>query len=238
MTLSRLCPHYARLAVYAVVSLALVGCSEKGPPAELGDLDVLQQLGRLRILIPRLDVDHLPREVDLLDRQRNLAESLSQSLGLEPEWIVVSARNALIDYLVEGRGDLIAANLTVTDERRERIAFSRPLTMVREQVVLRDDGDPVRSALDLVGRTVVVRRSSSFWGTVEALQAGHPGINLVAAPEDVTTEEILYRVSTGDYDVTVADDDMVLDALAYMPRLMVGFSLTGERPIALGVRPG
>lgn len=242
MTLSRSRPgprpHYARLAVYAVVSLALVGCSEKGPPAELGDLDVLQQLGRLRILIPRLDVDHLPREVDLLDRQRNLAESLSQSLGLEPEWIVVSARNALIDYLVEGRGDLIAANLTVTDERRERIAFSRPLTMVREQVVLRDDGDPVRSALDLVGRTVVVRRSSSFWGTVEALQAEHPGINLVAAPEDVTTEEILYRVSTGEYDVTVADDDMVLDALAYMPRLMVGFSLTEERPIALGVRPG
>ncbi len=104
MTLSHPRSHYAWLAVYAVVSLALVGCSEKGPSAELGDLDVLQQLGRLRILIPRLDVDHLPREVDLLDRQRNLAESLSQSLGLEPEWIVVSARNALIDYLVEGVG--------------------------------------------------------------------------------------------------------------------------------------
>jgi membrane-bound lytic murein transglycosylase F len=235
---SRPSRHSARLIVHAVMALALAGCSEQGPPPELGDLDVLRAHGRLRILIPQLDdVDHLPREVDLLDRERHLAESLAQALGLEPEWIVLSARDALIDHLVEGRGDVIAANLTVTDERRERIAFSRPLAMVREQVVLRDNTAPIRSASDLVGRTVVVRRSSSFWGTIEALQVDHPGINLVAAPEDFTTEEILYRVSTGEYDATVADDKVVLDALAYMPRLMVGFSVTEERPVALGVRP-
>lgn len=231
--------HYFRYAVHAVVSFALVGCTAEAPPTELGDLDVLQQKGRLRILIPQLDdVDHLPREVDLLDRERNLAESLSEALGLKPDWIVVSARSDLIDHLVEGRGDVSAANLTVTDERLGRIAFSRPLAMVREQVVSRDDGRPIRSALDLVGRTVVVRRSSSFWETVEALQADHPGIDLVAAPEEFTTEEILYRVSTGEYDATAADDNVVLDALAYMPRLMVGFSLTEPRPVALGVRPG
>ena len=205
----------------------------------MGDLDALRELGRLRILIPQLDdVDHLPRQVDLLDRERHLAESLAQALGLEPEWIVLSARDELVGYLVEGRGDLIAANLTVTDERSESIAFSRPLMMVREQVVSRDDRDQIRDPSDLVGRTVVVRRSSSFWGTVEALLSDHPGINLVAAPESITTEEILYRVSTGEYDATVADDNVVFESLAYMPRLMVGYSLTEERPVALGVRPG
>lgn len=234
----RLCLR-ARLAFQVLVALVLVGCGEKRPPSELGDLDALRTRGRLRILIPQLDdVNHLPREVDFLDRERHLAESLAASLGLTPQWIVVSARNELIDNLVEGRGDLIAANLTVTDARRELIAFSQPLAMVREQVVSRAGAGSIRNASDLVGRTVVIRRSSSFWGTVEALQAEHPGINLVAAPEEYTTEEILYRVSTGEYDATVADDNVVIDALAYMPRLMVGFDLTEARPVALGVRSG
>jgi membrane-bound lytic murein transglycosylase F len=245
MTVTRPGPHPAgsasfhpanvrmRTLLWGVLLLAS-GC-ETG---ETGDLDALRSLGHLRILIPQLESGHLPRQVDLLDQERELADSLARTLGLKPVWVVVEKRSDLIEQLVRGRGDLIAANLTVTDERAGQIAFSRPLTMAREQVVSRVEAGPLRSAYDLEGRTVVVRRSSSFWGTIERLQEAHPDIRLVAAPENVDTEEILYRVATGAYDVTVADDNLVTTALAYMPGLMVGFSLTEARPVAWGVRPG
>ncbi len=245
------CVRQLQPHLLGLLLLTLTSCGGEAPPprvelgeappprVELGDLDALQAHGQLRILIPQVSgVDGLPRQVDLFDLERDLADSLARGLGLEPVWIVVEERSALIEELVAGHGDLIAANLTVTPERAERIAFSRPITRVREQVVSRNDGPSLRRVEDLEGRSVVVRRSSSFWGTVSSLVADHPGIELVEAPENLDTEEILYRVSTGEYDITVADDRLVSDALGYMPGLMVGFSLTEERPIAWGVRPG
>lgn len=228
-----------RRAIHGMIGLAVAACGPDRPSREFGDLEALKERGQLRIVIPQLeDVDHLPRDVDLLDHERRLATDLAEALGLEPKWIVVSERDELIGHLEQGLGDVVAANLTVTDDRRERIAFSRPLAMAREQVVTREGTPPIRTVADLAGRTVVVRRSSSFWATIEALQERYSDIELIAAPEDLNTEEILYRVSTGEYDVTVADDNVVLDALAYMPALMVGYTLTEARPVALGVRPG
>jgi len=222
-----------------VVLAAVAGCGRERAPAHTGDLEAMRQRGVLRVLVPRLeDVDGLPRRVDLLDRERELADSLARTLGLEPRWIVVARRSDLIAGLEQGRGDLAAANLTATPERTSRIPFSHPLAVAREQVITRGDAAPISGAADLVGRTVVVRRSSSFWRSIESLQAEYPGIRLLAAPETQDTEEILYRVSRGEYDVTVADDNLVADVLGYMPELMVAFTLGSERPIAWGVRPG
>ncbi len=205
---------------------------------ETGDLTALHQRGELRILIPRLAEPVLPRQVNLIDFERDLADSLAHSLGLKARWILVSDRNDLIESLEEGRGDIAAANLTVTSERAERIAFSWALAQVREQVVFHVDSPPVNSLEDLVGRTVVVRRSSSFWPTVVDLAEDYPGIDLAAAPEDMDTEEIMYRVARGEYDVTVADDHLVTATLTYTPTLQVGVTLTEPRDLAWGVRPG
>ncbi|MEJ2216050.1 MAG: transporter substrate-binding domain-containing protein [Gemmatimonadota bacterium] len=222
-------------AVFLLTALAATGC---GPKPRTGDLPALRESGEVRILAPRLrEPEVLPRQGQPLEFGQDLAESFVRSLGLKPVFVYVDRYEDLIPSLLNGRGDLIAASLTETPERQSRMAFSAPVGHVVEQVVMRTPDSLVAGPADLVGRTVVVRRSSSYWDTVERMRQRYPDITLRPAPEDLDTEDILYRVSRGEYDATVADDNLVEEARAYMPGLRVAFNATGRQSVGWGVRP-
>ncbi|MEE8192922.1 MAG: transporter substrate-binding domain-containing protein [Gemmatimonadales bacterium] len=227
-----------------VVAAAASGCSERSEVVEddgyveLGDLPALHARGAVRVLSPRVsEATGLPRQGHLARLEREFAEAFVQSQGLEPVWVWVEEWEDLIPALLEGRGDIVAALVTATPSREKLVAFSAPLTFVRERVVSRDEPPYIDSIADLVGRDVIVRRSSSYWETLESLKAEVPGVRMLAAPESLDTEEILYRVSAGEYDVTIADDILIKDVLAYMPNLRLGLALTDDRRIAWALRP-
>jgi membrane-bound lytic murein transglycosylase F len=223
---------------------ALSGCgsssdsnSSSTPPfIESGDLDEIRKRGTLRVLLPRLERNgYLPRRGSPLDQERELIAQFAREEGLEPYWVVVDSRSDLIPFLLEGRGDLIAANLTATPERRGHVAFTVPIKLVREQVVVRK-ADPLNRPTDLEGRRVAVRRSSSFWHTLEGLRGDYPGLEVEEVPENLDTDEILHRVATRRLDLTVADSNLLARTLSYRDDLRVAFDLTEDVPVGWAVR--
>lgn len=238
------------LGLFVAMLLVLVGCSrdeeateeavEEKPAGyfETGDLPSIKRRGKLRLLIPRrLEGESLVRKGHPSDAPRQLAEAFAREMGLEPVTVYVDTRDEFIPRLLEGRGDTIVANLTVTPERKKHIAFTSPVALVNEQVVTRAGDTGLSKPADLAGRRIAIRRSSSFWQTVEQVRRKHNGIEMEAVPENVDTETILYRVATGEYDVTVADSNLVEEVLAYRPELRVAFDVARHRLIAWGVRP-
>lgn len=204
---------------------------------ETGDLDALKKRHKLRVLLPQqTEAAYLPRSGFPLDVEREAAEELAGTLGLDPVFVYVEKRGDLLPWLLEGKGDIVAANLTVTDERKKQVAFTVPLARVHEQVVVRKD-DPIKSPADLAGRKVIVRRSSSFWGTIEALQKKYPTIELVPAPDHLDTEQIIHGVAKGEYDVTVSDNNLIEAVLSYRQDVKVAFDVSDDRPIAWALRP-
>ncbi|MDH3452275.1 MAG: transporter substrate-binding domain-containing protein, partial [Gammaproteobacteria bacterium] len=141
------------------------GASEPRPASinylETGDLDALNQRGRLRILILNEadDQSFLPRAGSMRDFELRFASQFAHNVGLEPVIIYVDRVSELIPALREGRGDLIAANLSVTDERKALIEFTVPLLQAR-QVVLKRKGDDLSKRSQLDGRSIAIRRST------------------------------------------------------------------------------
>ena len=69
----------------------------------------------------------------------------------------------LIPALLEGRGDLVAAGLTITEERKKRVKFSTPyLPNVDEIMVAHKKARPLKTIKDLSGKKVFVVNSSSY----------------------------------------------------------------------------
>lgn len=216
------------------------GCST-GPGdeyVETGDLPDLRRRARLRILMPPLEASMLPRQGYAIDLERRLAEQLADELGLAPEIVTVAERDVLLDALLEGRGDLALARLTITPERQERFAFSVPLEYTREVVAVRADDAAVDAETDLIGRRVAVRTSASHYQTMQALAERVPGIGIMIVPDDLDTEQILARVADGSYDAAVADEDLLTAVLTYRDDLRQALVLTEPRPIAWALRPG
>jgi len=122
------------------------------------------------------------------------------------------ARDRLLDALIQGQGDIAAANLTVTPERLERVDFATPiLGDVHEVVVTAKSHAPLTSAEALSGESVYVRRTSSYYESLLALNdqlraAGRPPADIEAIDERLEDEDVLEMVASGIVPATVVDN--------------------------------
>ena len=77
---------------------------------------------------------------------------------------------SLLPALIEGRGNIAAAGLTITDKRLKKVAFTRPyLTDISEVLVTGPHVDDILSLEDLYGRTIHVLSGSSYVSHLERL---------------------------------------------------------------------
>lgn len=205
---------------------------------DTGDLPAIGKRGTLRVLIPapHEGESYLPRRGHPLDFELRIVEKFARARGLSPVWVPVPSRRDLIPWLLQGRGDLIAAGLAVTPERKQRIAFSVPITTVREQVVVRADA-ALSGPEDLAGRSVAVRSSSVARGALEDLQKRIPDLSLELLAEDTPLPALLDGVEDGRWDAAVANSHVVESVTSYRSGLRAAFDLGGEHAIAWGVRP-
>lgn len=122
------------------------------------------------------------------------------------------ARDQLIPALLEGKGDVAAAALTITPERRKRVDFSDPLIgEINEIVVTGKDSPPLSDLEDLSGREIYVRKSSSYHESLVHLnhslkKAGKPEVAIQVASPYLEDEDLLEMVNAGLIPATVVDD--------------------------------
>ena len=120
-------------------------------------------------------------------------------------------RDEILPALASGKGDVAAANLTVTAERKRVYDFTAPVNRDVSELVLGSPKAPALASLaDLAGREVYVRQSSSYWEHLEGVNAGlakegKAPIRLVAAPEILEDEDIMEMVEAGLVPYTVMD---------------------------------
>src|SRR5262249_22509153 len=79
------------------------------------------------------------------------------------------ARDQLFTALAAGHADMAAAGLTITSKREETVDFSAPFAEGGTQIVVTGPSAPeLKSLNDLSGKQVWVRKSSTFYDSLEA----------------------------------------------------------------------
>jgi len=231
-------------------SLQLMGCEREAATTpvdkpvftsnyvETGDLDAIKTHGKLRVLVSGLsdDVEYLPRSGLPIHFEVELLTRMAEQLGLEPVWVHAETLDDLVSMLLEGKGDIIAANLTVTEERKKKLAFSVPVTTVTEQLLIRKD-DTITSEKDLKNRRIAIQPSTSYWDTIQALKLKNPDISVEPVTEDYSVEQIIDGVVNETFDVTVADSNLISAILPFQEKLKVAFDVSGTRAVAWALRP-
>lgn len=204
-----------------------------------GDLGDILQRGVLRVVQPDFETSgYFARAGRPSEQDRDLLTRFAEAEKLKIEWIVAPPGTSLTQIVAEGHADIAAANITVTPDRKKRVAFTVPLGQVREVLVTRKGDKRLGSLAGLNGRTVVVKRTSTYWATAAGYQSHYPKMKIVEAPAELSTFDILERVASGEYDLTIADDNLFTVVQAYQPLLHRRFTLTGERAVAWAVRLG
>ena len=245
----------SRVAAFLAAALLLAlpvagGAQEKSKPAasgrqlslELkpftGDFDQMLERRVIRVLIPYsrtlyfVDKGH-ERGItaDLLrDFERQLNSRYAKQLGKRPLTLVLipTPRDKLLSGLVEGRGDIAAGNITATEERLKLVDFVAPADArpVRELVVTGPASPPLAVLDDLSGKTVHVRRSTSYYESLAALNArfakeGKAPVQLVELPPALEDEDKLEMLAAGLLQIVVVDDWLALMWARVLPKIKV-----------------
>jgi membrane-bound lytic murein transglycosylase MltF len=121
-------------------------------------------------------------------------------------------RDQLFTALAEGRGDIAAANLTITPERKKIVDFSKPLLPGVKEILVAGPGLPeIKTIEDLAGKELHVRPSSSYYQHVVALnetftKKGLTPIRIVKASEFMEDSDLLEMVNAGLIPMVIVDD--------------------------------
>lgn len=203
------------------------------------DLDAIIERGTLRIIVP-VNFDggqFLPRQSSPLEEQHRLASDFAESIGVKSEVIPVFTMDGMLKTLMRGEGDLIIANITITEERKKKVAFTVPVEHVQEVVLVQADNKQIRKQKDLEGKTLLIHPSTTFWQTANSLRQTYPTINIAQQETYIHDEDSLDLIADGDFDATIRDSNIAKMYLAYRDDLKIAFRLKGDKAIGWALHP-
>ena len=153
-------------------------------------------------------------------------------------------RATLLSALVEGKVDLVAAQIPVTAEMEKFVDFSNPTRKNVSQVLVTGPGTPVISAMEsLSGREVFVREQGGSSQELLALNEefktnGKPPVIIRDAPPNLEEDDLLEMVSAGLIPAVVVDDYLARFWKKVFPNLVVhdGIALRTGGSLAIAVR--
>jgi membrane-bound lytic murein transglycosylase MltF len=126
-------------------------------------------------------------------------------------FFVPVGRGDIFEALRQGKGDIAAANLSITPKRRELVDFAAPVMTEVREVALTGPASPALSTLDdLSGKEVFVRKSSSYYESLVALNERFAAekkapAQLREAPEELEDEDLIEMLNAGLVPVLVVD---------------------------------
>jgi membrane-bound lytic murein transglycosylase MltF len=188
-----------------------------------GDFDGMVKRRMIRVLVPysrSLYFNDKGRERGITadfvrDFERYLNKKHAKELGKRPItiYIIPTTRDQLLKGVADGKGDIAAGNITVTAERKKLVDFwvAPDQRDMAEVVVTGPKSPAINTVDDLAGKTVDVRKSSSYHDSLVELnakfkKAGKPAIKIVLVPDALEDEDMMEMLNIGLLEIIVVDD--------------------------------
>lgn len=206
-----------------------------------GDLDGMAERRAIRVLVVAGGPQFFyykgrPRGVvaELLEMyQKELNQKLGRGLDAVEVIPMPVSRDRLFSELAAGYADLIAADLTITEERSAEFDFSIPALRKIDEVLVLGPAfkSKVDSLDDMAGHSIYVRKSSSYFEHLikvnEDFRArGLQPIRIDPANEYLRTLDVAEMVNSGLVSATVLDSYKAKHWVQVFPEMVVREDLT------------
>ncbi len=176
--------------------------------------------------------DPITGEVDGFDVA--LGREIGRALGLEEDQIefveAVTARR--IALLEGGDVDIVIATMTITEERKQSVDFSRPYYVAGQSILVSADNDDIEEVEDLNGRRVCSVEGSTSAANLERSAPRAERVLLEAYTDCVS------QLKDGTVEAVTTDDSILLQFIARDQSMKIVGDTFSEEPYGIGVAKG
>ena len=129
--------------------------------AKARSLDEIKKSGKIKIAVfsDKAPFGYVDKDGKYQGYDVYFAEQLAKDLGVEPEYTSVDPA-ARVDVLTSNKVDLVLANFTVTDERKEKVDFAKPYMKVALGVVSPESAQ-ITDVSQLDGKTLIIAKGTT-----------------------------------------------------------------------------
>lgn len=254
---------FLKVSIFTVVFLTSFACgkpshdsnaqnAESENPAEeiiALDLDKIKSRGVFKVIIENSATSYFIYKGQPMGYDYELLQRYADHENLHLQFVVTTDLDEGFRKLNAGEGDILAYNLTVTNERRKRISFTDYHNLARQVLIQRKperwhqmkrheiEAQLIRNPIELIGKEIVVRNGSSYISRLENLSDEIGGeIIIVPAFSNLSTENLIQQVARGEIKYTVAEENVALLNATYFSVLDVETAISLPQQIAWGVR--
>ena len=213
------------------------------------DLDKIKKRGYLVAIMDNSSTGLFVYRGKTMGYEYELIKRFCDEQNLQLKFNITKNLNEAFIKLNAGEGDILAYNLTVTKERKKRIAFTDYLNLQRQVLIQRKpenwrqmklheiENELIRNPVELIGKEVYVRPYSAYYDRLVHLSDEIGGdIKIVPGDSNTETEELIRKVAEGEVDFTVAEEDIASVNRTYYPNLDIKTPVSFPTQIAWGVR--
>lgn len=166
----------------------------------------------------------------------DLAKAFADRIGVDLE-IITPGWNRMLETLETGEADIVAAGVTITETRKERVNFSDCYLSVQQQIITHKSNTSINTLNDLNGKTIHIRSRTSYQERLNELQGDGLSIRIILH-QNVPTEEFIRQVAEEEIELTVADSNIALLNRRYYPDIRIAFPIEESQCLGWAVQPG
>lgn len=222
-----------RRLIISLLAMAMLTACGEAPP----QLDQIKERGELRVLSRYSLTSYYVKGNDALAGfEYELAERFADRLGVKLKVIVPENLGTMLHMIEEGRADIAAAGLTVTEQRKELLRFGPVYHEVTQQLVYKHGNIRPKDITDIVNGTLEVVADSSHVEQLQALQQEIPELSW-RENKELDSRGLLELVQLELIDYTIVDSNEMSANQSLFPELRVAFDISHPQPLAWAMAP-
>lgn len=150
---------YSKVLVFVLAILMVAMCLTACAPKTM---DRIKSSGKLVMLTNAAfpPYEYLGEDNEIVGIDIQVAQAIADELGVELQ-VENMDFDSLLTALQSGKGDIVAAGLTIDEERKKNVDFSIQYATSNQYIIVKADNDTIQSAEDLNGKAVGVQASTT-----------------------------------------------------------------------------
>ncbi len=245
------------LGIFLLILTSLVACNglerkkDKKRRVAIGrDLSEIKEEGVLRAMTAYSSTSYFLYKGQPMGYEYDLLKRFAKELDVKLEITVSNSIDTMFQSLLDGKVDLIAHGITITNKRKERVTFSEYLYLTHQVLVQRKpenyrkigwsklQASLVHDPIELIGDTVSVAANTSYMYRLDNLSEEIGGtIYIDTLPGELSTDKAIEMVASGKIKYTVADNNIASINASYYPELDIRVPVSFSQRMGWALRP-